>query len=109
MKIITIPCLKDNFSYLLICEDTREAAVIDPSEFFPVYEKIKENNINLKCILNTHHHYDHVGGNENLFKHFSNLKIYAHFSDKGRVPYQTNFLLEKSPLSSVKVIKSAIT
>ena len=42
--------------------------VIDPSESEPVIKIIEKNKLNLKYILNTHHHYDHVGGNKKLKK-----------------------------------------
>jgi hydroxyacylglutathione hydrolase len=32
MKIVPVPCLEDNYAYLIIDEDTREAAVVDPVE-----------------------------------------------------------------------------
>ena len=35
MKIIQIPLLKDNYGYFLICEKTKEAAIVDPSEAEP--------------------------------------------------------------------------
>ena len=43
MKIITIPCLQDNFAYLLICEKSLEAAVVDPSEAIPIKKAVKDN------------------------------------------------------------------
>ncbi|SVD31497.1 uncharacterized protein METZ01_LOCUS384351, partial [marine metagenome] len=70
MNIIPIPCLKDNFVYLLICIQTRLAAVIDPSESEPILKELKNHNADLICILNTHHHWDHVGGNENILDEF---------------------------------------
>ena len=66
MKIKIIKCLEDNFSYLLIDEITRSAVVIDPSEAEPVINKIESLDLKLKFIMNTHHHYDHVGGNKEL-------------------------------------------
>ena len=66
MKVEIIKCLKDNFSYLLINEKNQNACVIDPSESEPIIDFIEKKNINLRFILNTHHHYDHVGGNINL-------------------------------------------
>ena len=39
---------------------------IDPSEAEPIIKYLENNNIKLKFILNTHHHYDHVGGNQEL-------------------------------------------
>ena len=64
MKIEIIKCLEDNFSYLLIDEINRFAVVIDPSEAKPVINKLETLNLKLKFIMNTHHHYDHVGGNK---------------------------------------------
>ena len=92
MNIIPIPCLQDNFAYLLICTQTRLAAVIDPSESEPILKELKNHNADLICILNTHHHWDHVGGNENILDEFPGIKVYAHASDRGRVPGQTEFL-----------------
>ncbi len=68
MKIEIIKCLKDNYSYLIIDEVTKYACVIDPSEPEPIINFINDNKIKLKFILNTHHHYDHVGGNHDLKK-----------------------------------------
>ena len=42
MEIVTIPCLQDNFAYLLICPKTAEAAIVDPSEADPVRKEINE-------------------------------------------------------------------
>ena len=92
MEIVTIPCLKDNFAYLLICQKTGEAAVVDPSEADPVRKEINHNNVKLTTILNTHHHWDHVGGNNELKSDYPELKIYGHSSDRGRIPDQTEFL-----------------
>lgn len=92
MEIVTIPCLQDNFAYLLICRKTGEAAVVDPSEAAPVRKEIKRRNVKLTTILNTHHHWDHVGGNKELKADYPELKIYGHASDRGRIPEQTEFL-----------------
>ena len=63
MKVEIIPCLQDNYSYLIIDENNLEACVVDPSEAKPIINYLSDKHINLKYILNTHHHYDHVGGN----------------------------------------------
>ena len=68
MKVEIIPCLQDNYSYLIIDEDKLEACVVDPSEAKPIIDYLSGKNINLKYILNTHHHYDHIGGNTELKK-----------------------------------------
>lgn len=63
MEIKIINCLQDNFSYLLIDEKSLNACVVDPGEAQPILKYIENNKINLKFILNTHHHHDHIGGN----------------------------------------------
>ena len=75
MKVEIIKCLKDNFSYLLINEKNRNACVIDPSESRPIIDFVEKKNINLKFILNTHHHYDHVGGNSELKKNMDQILL----------------------------------
>ena len=85
MKIITIPCLQDNFAYLLICTKTQQAAVVDPSEATPVISEIERQGVKLTTILNTHHHFDHVGGNAELKKKYGS-KILGFEQDKKRIP-----------------------
>ena len=68
MKIEIIKCLQDNYSYLIIDEENQTACVIDPGESAPIINYLDNSKINLKFILNTHHHYDHVGGNIELKK-----------------------------------------
>ena len=73
LKIIIVPCLNDNYAY--VCYDeNNDAFVVDPSEFKPVHKCLKDNNLNLKFVLNTHHHFDHVGGNAELKQKY-NCKI----------------------------------
>ncbi len=85
MKIEIIKCLKDNYSYLIIDEKTKSACVVDPSEAKPIINYIEKNKIYLKFILNTHHHYDHVGGNKDLKKKY-NAKVIGFEGDKDRIP-----------------------
>ena len=83
MKIEIIPCLQDNYSYLIIDETNNNACVIDPSEANPVINFLEKKKINLKYILNTHHHFDHVGGNIDLKKKYDSTVIgYKHDADR---------------------------
>ena len=68
MNVKIIKCLKDNYSYIIIDEKLNTASVVVPSEPQPIINYIDKNKINLKFILNTHHHFDHVGGNKELKK-----------------------------------------
>ncbi|MDC3036390.1 hydroxyacylglutathione hydrolase [Candidatus Pelagibacter sp.] len=85
MKIEIIKCLQDNYSYIIIDEKTQSACVVDPSEAKPIIDFLKKKNIKLKYILNTHHHYDHVGGNLELKKKY-NSNIVGYEGDKQRIP-----------------------
>jgi len=85
MKIQIIPCLHDNYSYLVIDEKNNIACAIDPSEAKPIIKYLEKKNINLKYILNTHHHYDHVGGNQELKKKY-NARVIGYKGDKDRIP-----------------------
>ena len=85
MKIEIIPCLEDNYSYLVIDDKKNIACVVDPSEAKPIIDYIENNNIKLKFILNTHHHYDHVGGNKELKEKYG-ASVLGFMGDKERIP-----------------------
>jgi hydroxyacylglutathione hydrolase len=85
MIVEIILCLQDNYSYLIIDKSNNDACVIDPSEAKPIINFIENNKINLKYILNTHHHYDHVGGNLELKKKY-NSTVVGFDGDKDRIP-----------------------
>ena len=85
MRIEIIPCLQDNYSYLVIDKKNNTACVIDPSEANPIIEYLDNNKIKLKFILNTHHHYDHVGGNQKLKEKYG-ASIIGYKGDKERIP-----------------------
>ena len=85
MIVEIIPCLQDNYSYLIIDEINNNACVIDPGEAKPIIDFIETRKINLKYILNTHHHYDHVGGNLELKKKYNSVVV-GFEDDKDRIP-----------------------
>ena len=85
MRIEIIKCLQDNYSYLLIDDSKNIGCVVDPGEAAPIIKYVESNNIELKYILNTHHHYDHIGGNLELKKRY-NSKIVGFKEDKDRIP-----------------------
>ena len=85
MKIQTITCLKDNYSYLIIDETNNYACVIDPSEAKPIINFLENKDLKLKYILNTHHHFDHIGGNKELKKKYKSIVI-GYKNDAHRIP-----------------------
>lgn len=98
-QIVPIPCLKDNYAYLLICTQTGRAGIVDPSEAEPVLAALERHGVEPVAILNTHHHLDHTGGNEALKQRFHRLQVYGHASDRGRIAQQSVFLEDGEHLS----------
>jgi hydroxyacylglutathione hydrolase len=94
MKIKLIPVLSDNYIFLLYDLSEKIAAVVDPAEAEPVLQCLEKLDLELVAIFNTHHHFDHVGGNQKLLKHFPNLCVYGGAEDRGRIPGQQVFLQE---------------
>lgn len=90
MRVVAVPCLQDNFAYLVHAQGSKAALVVDPSEAAPVLEALEREGLELVGILSTHHHWDHVGGNEELARRFPALRVFGHASDRGRIPGQTD-------------------
>ena len=85
MRIEIIKCLQDNYSYLIIDKNNLKACVVDPSEASPIINFVEKKKLKLIYILNTHHHYDHVGGNLELKRKY-NSKVIGFKEDKKRIP-----------------------
>jgi hydroxyacylglutathione hydrolase len=83
MRIITVPCLKDNYAYLIT--DDGFCAVVDPSESGPVKTALAREGLTLTHILNTHHHGDHTDGNLDLKAAFG-AKVVGPELDRARIP-----------------------
>ena len=85
LEIFIINALSDNYIYLLRNELKNITSVIDPGEAEPVIKFLKNKSWHLDEIINTHHHYDHIGGNEELlyiYKSIINYLIIFHIKSK---------------------------
>ena len=60
--LITIPCLSDNYAYLLHDQNSGETACIDVPEAGPIKAALAEHGWTLSQVWLTHHHWDHVDG-----------------------------------------------
>jgi len=89
MRIVPVPVLLDNYAYLVIA-DSSIAAVVDPSEAKPVLAAAEREQADLRAIWNTHHHWDHVGGNRDLLLAKPDLAVYGYAADRARIPGITN-------------------
>ncbi|KAJ4968267.1 hypothetical protein NE237_014968 [Protea cynaroides] len=85
LQIELVPCLKDNYAYLLHDVGTGTVGVVDPSEAVPIIDALNRTNRNLTYILNTHHHHDHTGGNTELKARYG-AKVIGSGTDMDRIP-----------------------
>jgi hydroxyacylglutathione hydrolase len=90
MKILPVPCSFDNYSYLLICRKSGKAAVVDPTEAYPLQQEIEKRAVRLSAILCTHHHSDHVDGIEELLHQYSDVEVICFSSDASRIKAATS-------------------
>jgi hydroxyacylglutathione hydrolase len=87
LHIHPIPAFDDNYIWLL--HNTRDAVVVDPGDAVPVLKMLNRLNLNLKSILITHYHADHICGVIPLIERFS-PKVYA--------PLYENYAFEHNDL-----------
>ena len=74
-----------NFNYLIVCPDTGEALAIDPLDHQKCLNIANDNHWDITQILNTHDHWDHIGGNKEVVDATS-AKIIAHENAKDLIP-----------------------
>jgi hydroxyacylglutathione hydrolase len=98
LRVERIPTLADNYTYLIICEESGEAAVVDAPEHDPVAARADALDVAVTKILSTHHHFDHSAANPDLAKRYD-APVYGHASDAGRLPGLTVGLEEGDTLS----------
>jgi hydroxyacylglutathione hydrolase len=91
LQVTAIPCLEDNYAYL-VDDGSGELAVVDPSEAAPVEAALAKKKGRLTAVFATHHHHDHVGGNEAIARRHPGVRVFGYESDRGRIPAQTEFL-----------------
>lgn len=89
LRVERIPTLSDNYTYLALCDETNDAAIIDAPEVEPVVTRVAQTGAQVKLILSTHHHPDHAMANPELAARYG-VPVYGHVSDAKRLPGLTN-------------------
>ena len=85
IEVKQIPCLGDNYGFLVHDTETGATASIDTPEVEPINNALAEQGWTLTHILNTHHHFDHAGGNEELKAQWG-CEIIGAACDAERIP-----------------------
>ncbi len=96
--VIPVPCLSDNYAYLVHAPGSTAALVVDPSEAAPVLSAAERAGLSLVGVLATHHHFDHVGGNEDLARAVPGLLVVCSEHDRARVPAATRAVRDEEQL-----------
>ncbi|MCK9174690.1 MAG: hydroxyacylglutathione hydrolase [Desulforhopalus sp.] len=86
MKVLSVPCFSDNYAWLLFCEESGEAAVVDPSDDGPVLRELDRLGATLTHIFCTHHHNDHVEGIFELKRRWPQAEVFCHTLDLPLIP-----------------------
>lgn len=85
VEIVTVPCLSDNYAYLVRDEGSGEVAVVDAPEAEPIMAALDARGWSASQIWITHHHFDHVDGVEALVQKYG-ARTVGHGKDKARLP-----------------------
>ena len=85
IQVKQIPCLDDNYGFLVHDTATGATASIDTPEVEPINKALAEQGWKLTHILNTHHHFDHAGGNEALKAQWG-CQVIGAANDAERIP-----------------------
>lgn len=85
LEIHQFPCLNDNYGYLVHEPSSGKTAAIDTPEVKPILAALEEKGWTLTHILNTHHHFDHAGGNAEL-KEKTGCTVIGPKGEKDKIP-----------------------
>jgi len=84
-SIEIIPCLSDNYAYIIRDEQTNKNILVDAPEHAPIERYLDDKDMNLDFILITHHHSDHIDGINHLKLKYS-PKVIGAKRDRHRLP-----------------------
>lgn len=84
LDVFQFPCLSDNYGFLVHDESSGVTIAIDTPEVDPILKALEEKGWTLTHIFNTHHHFDHAGGNAEL-KAKTGCTIYAPGNERGEI------------------------
>ncbi|HEY0276541.1 MAG TPA: hydroxyacylglutathione hydrolase [Paenirhodobacter sp.] len=89
LELQIVPCLTDNYAWLIHDEATDTTAVIDVPDAAPVLDALRARNWKLNFILITHHHDDHIAGVEALSQ-ATGARVIGAARDSHRLPPLTD-------------------
>ena len=85
LEIVTVPCLSDNYAYILRDQGTGKVGLIDAPQAAPIEAALKSRGWGIDLILITHHHGDHIDGVDALRK-LTGAEVVGAEADRRRLP-----------------------
>ena len=85
LDLVTIPCLSDNYAFLVHDAESGQTAVVDVPDATPILTALKDRGWTLSHILITHHHDDHIAGVDAL-RAATGAKVLGAAADAHRLP-----------------------
>lgn len=98
LEIVTVPCLEDNYAFLIHNPTSGQTAVVDVPDAAPIKAALVDRGWSLTHVLLTHHHWDHVDGLPDLQKEFD-LQVIGAADDADRLPPLDTALREGDPFT----------
>lgn len=98
LRVNLVPIFQDNYVFVIVDELTRHAVAIDPGDFETVKSFIESEKLELKAILLTHHHSDHIGGAKQLKSHYS-IPVYAPLKNKKQLSFADHFVKDNDTVT----------
>ena len=86
LSVELISAFQDNYIYLLREPDSDVVGIVDAGDAAPAIAELDRQGLTLTHIFNTHHHIDHVGGNDALKARFPNAALVGPKSEAERIP-----------------------
>jgi hydroxyacylglutathione hydrolase len=83
LELVQIPLWSDNYAWLV--HENGRGFVVDPSEAEPVLARARELGVEIVAVLSTHHHPDHIGGNEEIAA-ATGCEVVGNALDAERIP-----------------------
>ena len=106
LKIIVVPCLTDNYAYIIHDTNSNKTTLVDAPDFEPIKEQLEKQKWGLDNILITHHHEDHIAGISSLVTEYDPV-VFGAEADKERLPKLHVTLTDRDKFSvSERIFKS---
>lgn len=97
LKVFSLPILNDNYVHIPVNTETHECLFVDPGVAGPVKDFVLRQQLQPRNIFLTHHHWDHIGGAQELMKSFS-VQTYAPLKEAKLIDFADKYLVENDVL-----------